>query len=345
MIKLGINGFGRIGRLALRVIMQKWRKKILPAAINTSGKIGAEGWAHLFSYDTAYGRYPGKVATTKGENMIIDGLKIPVMGERDPAKIPWGKYGVQVVIESTGVFCKEKQAKLHLRDTVKKVIISAPPKDPSDGSKEGNIPMYVIGVNEEKMGNEPIISCASCTTNCVAPVAKVIDQAFGIKKAFMSTIHAYTSDQELLDGSHKDLRRARAAAVNIVPTTTGAAKAVGSVYPPLKGKFDGVAFRVPVLTGSLTDFVFLVSKKVTVEKVNSVLKKAAKGELKNILGVIQEPLVSTDIIGSDFSAIVDLNLTAVMDDDLVKVVAWYDNEWGYVCRLVEEVVLLGKTNF
>lgn len=341
MINLAINGFGRIGRIALRVFLQKHRKKILPVAINTSGKIEVEGWAHLFSYDTAYGKYPGKVTVSK-DKMVVDGLKIPVMGQADPAKIPWGKYGVQVVVESTGVFCQEKDARLHLRKTVKKVIISAPPKDPSDGLAGGNIPMYVIGVNEEKMGNEPIISCASCTTNCVAPVAKVVDQAFGIRKAFMSTIHAYTSDQELLDGSHKDLRRARAAAVNIVPTTTGAAKAVGEVYPPLRGKFDGVAFRVPIITGSLTDFVFLVGKKVTAEKVNAVLIKAAKGKLKKILGVTCEPLVSCDIVGSEFSAIVDLSLTAVMDKDLVKVVAWYDNEWGYACRLAEEVVLVGE---
>lgn len=334
MIKVGINGFGRIGRLSLRVIMEKHRETLLPVAINTSGKIGPKGWAHLFSYDTAYGKFKGKVTATDKE-IIVDGLKIPTMGEQDPAQIPWGKFGTQIVIESTGKFLKEKDAKLHLKDTVKKVILAAPPK-------EGNIPLYVIGVNEGKLGQESIISAASCTTNCLAPVAKVVDQAFGVQKALMSTVHAYTSDQELLDGSHKDLRRARAAGANIIPTTTGAAKATGKVYPRLSGKFDGIALRVPVITGSLVDCIFVTKKKVTAEEINNAFKKAALGSLKNILGVTSEPLVSSDIIGTSLSAIVDLALTCVIDGDLVKVVAWYDNEWGYTNRLVEEVILLGK---
>ncbi len=334
MVRVGINGFGRIGRLALRVILQKYKEKILPVAINTSGRMDASGWGHLFTYDSSYGKYSGKVKT-EGNKIVVDGLKIPILGERDPGKIPWGTYQTEIVIESTGVFRKEKEVKLHLRETVKKVLLSAPPK-------EGNIPMFIIGVNEKQIDSQPIISCASCTTNCVAPIAKVMDEAFGIKKAFLTTIHAYTSDQQLLDGSHKDLRRARAAAANIVPTTTGAAKATAKVYPPLKGKFDGIAIRVPVALGSLTDFVFDTRKGTSKEKVNLVFKKAASENLKGILGVTHKPLVSSDIKGSSFSAIVDLSLTSVLNKNLVKVVAWYDNEWGYACRLVEEILLIGE---
>lgn len=334
MLKVGINGFGRIGRLVARVILKKYKDKIKLVCINTSGKIDTAGWTHLFKYDTAYGKYLGKVEV-KNDKMVVDGVSIPVLGEREPAKIPWGKYGTQIVIESTGVFRKEKEAKLHLRDTVKRIILSAPPK-------EGNVPMYVIGVNEKEIGNEKILSCASCTTNCVAPVTKVIDEALGIKKALMTTIHAYTSDQELLDGSHKDLRRGRAAAVNIVPTTTGAAKATGEVYPKVKGIFDGLAVRVPITVGSLTDFVFVTKKKTTIKEVNNAFKKAAKGKLKGILGVTEEPIVSSDIIGLELSTLVDLSLTNVIGGDLVKVIAWYDNEWAYVQRLAEEVVLVGE---
>lgn len=334
MIKVGINGFGRIGRLAARIILKEYQQKIDLVCINTSGRIDTAGWTHLFKHDTAYGKYPGKVET-KENQMVVDGIAIPVLGERDPSKIPWGKYGTQIVIESTGVFRQKKEARQHLRDTVKKVIISAPPK-------EGQISMYVIGVNEDQMGEEEILSCASCTTNCVAPIVKVVDENFGITKALMTTIHAYTSDQELLDGSHKDLRRGRSAAVNIVPTTTGAAKATAKVYPKVKDIFDGLAIRVPVITGSLTDFTFVVKKETNIEKVNQVFEKAAEGDLKGILGVTREPLVSSDIIGMKLSALVDLNLTKVIDGNLVKVVAWYDNEWGYAQRLVEEVILLGK---
>lgn len=341
MIKVGINGFGRIGRLAARVILQDYKDKIILTAINTSGRIDTKGWVYLFKYDTYYGKYPGKVKP-RGDNLVVDGVSIPVLGERDPAKIPWGKYQTEIVIESTGVFRKEKEIRLHLRDSVKKVVLSAPPKDTSDVSKEGNIPMYVIGVNEEKIGKEEVLSCASCTTNCAAPVVKVIDEAIGIKKALMTTIHAYTSDQELLDGSHKDLRRGRAAALNIVPTTTGAARATSEVYPQVKGIFDGLAVRAPVGVGSLTDFVFVTKKKTTIEEVNNVLKRAAKGELRGILGTTKEAIVSSDIVGSRLSALVDLSLTNVIGGDLIKVIAWYDNEWGYTHRLVEEVLLAGK---
>lgn len=340
-IKVGINGFGRIGRLTARIILKKFKDKIELVCINTSGRIDTVGWVHLFKYDTAYGKYDGKVRA-KGDQMMVDGKVIPVLGEREPSKIPWEKYGVAVVIESTGVFREEKEAEKHLRGTVKKVVLSAPGKPSSDGAGKNNIPMYIIGVNEDKMGEEKIISCASCTTNCVAPVTKVIDQNFGIVKGFMSTIHAYTPDQRLLDGSHKDLRRARSAAANIVPTTTGAARATGEVYSPVKGIFDGLAIRVPVVTGSLVDFSFVVKKKTTIEQVNQAFEKASQGKLKGILGTTCEAIVSSDVIGLELSALVDLSLTRVVEGDLVKVFAWYDNEWGYAQRLVEEVLLAGK---
>lgn len=334
MVKVGINGFGRIGRLALRIIMQKHGGKLQAVLVNTSGKIDTKGWAHLFKYDSTYGKFPGTVEV-KDDFMIINGVKVKVTGEREPANIPWDKFDTRIVIESTGKFLTEKDAKLHLKGSVKKVILSAPPKD-------GNIPLYVIGVNADKLGKEPIISCASCTTNCLAPVARVMDETFGVQKALMSTVHAYTSDQELLDGSHKDLRRARSAGVNIIPTTTGAAKATGKVYPALNGKFDGIALRVPTITGSLVDCVFVTEKEVTIDQVNQAFIKAAKTFLKGILSVTDEPLVSTDIIGTEYSAVVDLSLTSVMDGNLVKVIAWYDNEWGYTNRLVDEVALLAE---
>lgn len=331
MINVAINGFGRIGRLTARIILQKYKNKINLCCVNTSGKIKADGWAHLLKYDTVYGCFSQKIEASD-ENLIIGDCKIPILGEKEPAKIPWDKYNTQIVIESTGKFLTLKDAKLHLKGLVEKVILAAPPKDE-------NIPMYVIGVNDKDMGKEKIISCASCTTNCAAPVTKVIEKNFGIKKAMLTTIHAYTSDQELLDGSHKDLRRARAAGINIIPTTTGAAKAVSRVYPRVKGVFDGLAIRVPVAIGSLTDFVFLVNKKTTINEVNNAFEKAAQGALKNILGVTKEPIVSSDIIGLEKSALVDLSLTNVVDGDLVKVVAWYDNEWGYANRLVETVLI------
>ncbi len=333
MIKVGINGFGRIGRLAARVILQKFADKIELACINTSGKIDTQGWSHLFKYDTAYGKYSGEVGAEEGL-MLVDGKRIPVLGEKEPSKIPWDKYGVQVVIESTGVFRKEEEIRQHLRGSVKKVILSAP-------AKEGDIPMFVLGVNSDSLKDEQIISCASCTTNCVAPIAKAIDESFGIVKGLMTTIHAYTSDQNILDGSHKDLRRARAAAANIIPTTTGAARATGKVYAPVEGVFDGLSVRVPVITGSLTDFTFVTKQKTNIQAVNKVFIEASKGSLRGILGVTTEPLVSADIVGLELSCLVDLSLTNVIEGDLIKVIAWYDNEWGYTNRLVEEVLLFG----
>jgi len=335
MIKVGINGFGRIGRLAARVILSKYKDKLDLAAINTSGSVDAASWVHLFKYDTAYGKYESEVAC-EGENLVVDGKKIPLLAQRDPALIPWGEYGVEVVIESTGVFRKKQDIEKHLRDSVKRVILSAP------GKGDEEIKTIVIGVNDKERGDEKITSSASCTTNCVAPVTKVILENFGIKKALFTTIHAYTPDQELQDGSHKDLRRARAAASNIVPTSTGAAKATAKTLPALAGKFDGMAIRVPVLVGSLSDITYVVEKQTSAEEINEAFKKAADGELKGILEVTSEPLVSSDIIGSQASAIIDLSLTKVVGGDLIKVVAWYDNEWAYANRLVEEAVAVKK---
>ncbi|MBU3956970.1 type I glyceraldehyde-3-phosphate dehydrogenase [Patescibacteria group bacterium] len=338
MIKVAINGFGRIGRIAFRVARTHYKKKVKIVAVNTSGSMDAQGWAHMLKYDSVYGRFKEsfKVETKKTKGNEISAFvfakeRIPVLAQRDPAKIPWEKYKVDVVIEATGVFTKGIDAKKHVLAGAQKVVISAPSED---------TPSFVIGVNEDKYRGT-VINNASCTTNCVAPVTKIIWENFGIEKAMMSTIHAYTSSQELVDGSSKSLRRARAAAINIVPTTTGAARATVRVIPEIAGLFDGLAYRVPVASGSIADFVFLVTKRTTVEEVNQVFRKAAKGKYKGIVEVTEEPLVSTDILGTTASAIVDLNLTAVVDHDLVKIVAWYDNEWGYCCRLIEEAILVG----
>ncbi|KKR12055.1 MAG: Glyceraldehyde-3-phosphate dehydrogenase, type I [Candidatus Woesebacteria bacterium GW2011_GWA1_39_21b] len=261
-------------------------------------------------------------------------MKIPVLAQRDPEKIPWGKYGADVVIESTGKFTTEEDAKKHALGGAKRVVISAP-------AKGGNVGTYVIGVNEYKEGE--VINNASCTTNCVAPVAAVIHSAFGVEKALMTTVHSYTDDQNLQDNSHKDMRRARAAAENIIPTTTGAAIATTETIPELKGLFDGMALRVPTATGSISDFTFLLKKNVTVDEVNNAFKKATENAIyKGILSVSEEPLVSSDIIGRSESAIVDLSLTQVVAGNLVKVFAWYDNEWGYANRLVEQVIRVGQ---
>ncbi len=347
----GINGFGRIGRLAARVWHEYHQGSLTLAAINTSGSMDIEGWAHLLKYDTTYGLFRGEITTEKYQAaegatdedpligyLILEGKhKIPVTAQRDPSKIPWGKYGVEVVIESTGAFTSEEKARLHLEGGAKQVVISAP-------AKGGNVPTSVIGVNEAKILEQDrqntlaVLNNASCTTNCVAPVAIVMQEKLGIQKAAMTTIHSYTDDQNLQDASHKDLRRARAAAHNIVPTSTGAAIATTETIPELKGLFDGIALRVPTITGSLTDFTFLVKRKTSVEEVNNYFRQATlEDKLTGILAVTNEPLVSSDIIGRRESAIVDLGLTQVIDGDLVKVFAWYDNEWGYANRLIETV--------
>jgi len=344
MVRVGINGFGRIGRLAFRIGVLKHSQEIEFAAINTSGSMSVAGWAHLTNYDTTYRKFDLDVfSEEKMEDMLIGYLKIPernlnvpVLAQRDPELIPWGKYGADVVIESTGHFTDEEGAKKHALGGAKRVVISAP-------AKGDNVGTYVIGVNEVK-GEAEVISNASCTTNCIAPVAAVIHSKFGIEKAMMTTIHSYTDDQNLQDGSHKDLRRARAAAMNIVPTTTGAAIATTETIPDLKGIFDGMALRVPVATGSITDFTFLLKKSVTKEEVNEALKEATENAIyKGILAVSEQDLVSSDIIGRSESAIVDLQLTQVVAGNMVKVFAWYDNEWGYANRLVEQVIRVGET--
>jgi len=350
-VKIGINGFGRIGRLALRIGVLKHLDEIEFAAINTSGSMPASGWAHLTKYDTMYRIFEHEVlakdikdpkeATDEdpliGEMMIPErNVKIPILAQRDPAKIPWGKYGVDVVIESTGAFTKKEDALKHAVGGAKRVVISAP-------AKGENVGTYVLGVNEIK-GSPEVISNASCTTNCVAPVMAILEANFGIEKAAMTTIHAYTDDQNLQDGSHKDLRRSRAAAQNIVPTSTGAAIATTETIPSLKDKFDGMALRVPVATGSITDFAVVLKRDVTKEEVNNAFIAASKNSLfKGILAVSEEELVSSDIIGRSESSIVDLPLTQVIGGNLVKIFAWYDNEWGYANRLVEQVIRVGRT--
>ncbi len=349
MVRVGINGFGRIGRIAFRLGLLQHAGEIEFVAINTSGSMETSGWAHLVNYDTTYRRFVKEIKSEELKkpelvtdedpqigNLLVDNQKIPVLAQRDPAKIPWGKYGVDVVIESTGRFISEEDAKKHAIGGAKRVIISAPPKG-------GNVSTYVLSVNEYD-GTATVISNASCTTNCVAPVAAVMHANFGIQKAAMTTIHGYTDDQNLHDNSHKDLRRARAAAANIVPTSTGAAISTTETIPQLKGLFDGRALRVPVITGSITDFAIVTRKKVTVEEVNNAFVVASQNALyKGILAVSNEPLVSSDIIGRSESTIIDPSLTQVIDGDLVKIFAWYDNEWGYANRLVEQVIRVGKT--
>ncbi|HLC97048.1 type I glyceraldehyde-3-phosphate dehydrogenase [Candidatus Daviesbacteria bacterium RIFCSPLOWO2_01_FULL_39_12] len=336
MIRVAINGFGRIGRTAFKIALDKHADEVEVIGINDL--TDAKTLAHLLKYDSNYGIWQHEVGSDE-KNILVDGNKYPVFAEKEPDKLPWKDLAVDVVIESTGRFTDQEGSKLHLQAGAKKVVISAPTK--GDGS---SVPTLLLGVNGEKYSGDEIISNSSCTTNCIAPVAKVMNDKFGILKAMMTTVHAYTQDQNLQDGPHKDLRRARGAAQNIVPTTTGAAISTTEVIPELKGKFDGVAIRVPVAVGSISDFTFLLSKKVTIEEVNQAFKEAADSpHLRGILVVTDEPVVSSDIVGRSESAIVDLSLTQVVDGDMVKVFAWYDNEYGYSCRLVEQVINVGKS--
>ncbi len=324
--KIGINGFGRIGRLTFRTINQYQKDKLEVVAVNdlTDTKTNA----HLLKWDSAYGLYPGKIEASE-DSIIVDGKKVKVLSERDPGSIPWRDYGVDIVIESTGLFTDATKAAAHLQGGTKKVIISAPAKNEDV--------TIVLGVNEGVYdpAKHSVISNASCTTNGIAPVVKVLQDNFGVNKGLMTTIHAYTNDQRILDMFHKDLRRARAAATNIIPTTTGAATAVTIVIPELKGKLHGLAFRVPVTTVSVIDFVAELQKEVTVEQVNQAFQTAAEGPLTGILEYCQEPLVSTDFKGNPASSIVDALSTMVIGGNMVKVIAWYDNEWGYSCRLAD----------
>jgi glyceraldehyde 3-phosphate dehydrogenase len=331
-IKVAINGFGRIGRQFFAIAQDHPNLEVV--AVNDLTDPAT--LAHLYKYDSVYGAHQGKVAAGK-DFIEVDGQKIKIFAEKDPAALPWKKMGVDIVVESTGVFTDLEGASAHLKAGAKKVVLSAPAKG------EG-IPTYVIGCNEEKYNSktEHVLSMASCTTNAMAPIAKVLNDKFKILKGTMTTCHSYTNDQRLLDLPHKDLRRARAAALSMIPTTTGAAKAVEKVIPDLKGKLNGLSIRVPTPSVSLLDFVLMVGKNTTVEAVNKVLSEAAKKELKGILDVTGEPLVSVDYRKSSYSSIVDSELTMVVGENLVKVIAWYDNEWGYSTRLVEFTEMVGK---
>ena len=324
--RVGINGFGRIGRQVLRATLERHPQKLEVSAVNDLAD--AKTNAHLFKYDTNYGTFPGSVEARNG-SLVIDGSEVRVFAERDPARIPWAELGIDLVIESTGLFTDAAKASAHLEGGAKKVIISAPAQDEDI--------TLVLGVNDSKYDpkEHKIISNASCTTNCFAPMVKVLHEAFGIRYGLMSTIHAYTNDQKILDQVHGDLRRARAAAMNIIPTSTGAARAVGLVIPELQGKLHGVAFRVPTSTVSATDFTAVLERKVTVEEVNSTFKEAAGGSLKGILDYCDEPLVSSDFKGNPHSCIFDSLSTIVMEGEMVKVLGWYDNEWGYACRTAD----------
>ncbi len=331
MVRIGINGFGRIGRAVFRIAHAAGDVDVVGINDLTDDKT----LAHLLRYDSVQGRFQGEVRTEEGA-LLVDGKRIPSMAERDPACIPWGDLGAEVVVESTGVFRTREAVYKHIQAGAKKVVLTVPPKDEIDA-------LIVLGVNDDVLKPEHcVVSNASCTTNCLAPVAKVLNDSFGLVSGVMNTIHAYTNDQSLVDSPHTDLRRARAAAINVIPTTTGAARAVGKVLPELNGKLDGFALRVPVATGSLVDLSATLQKSVTVSEVNAALKAAAEGPMKGILAYTEEPIVSTDIIGNTASSIVDSLLTMVMQRNLVKVVSWYDNEWGYSARVVDLVRRLAQ---
>lgn len=326
MIRVGINGFGRVGRQALKAMLEKYSQTMTVVVVNDLYDV--ETNAHLFKYDTNYGRFPGEVKVKKG-NLLINGRTIKNFSLRDPSSIPWKDEGVDIVIEGTGLFTVGSKASAHIEAGAKKVIITAP-------AKEEDITI-VMGVNHKdyKPGKHHIISNASCTTNCLAPPVMVIHQAFGIEKGMMTTVHAYTNDQRILDLPHKDLRRARAAALNIIPTTTGAARALALVIPDLAGRFDGYALRVPTPTVSVVDFVAELRKKTTTQELRETLKAAGRKQLKGIMACEEERLVSVDFKGNSHSSIVDMEFTQVLRDNMTKVVAWYDNEWGYSCRVAD----------
>lgn len=322
-LKIGINGFGRIGRLVFKRMMQKGGFEVV--AVNDLAD--TKTLTHLLKYDSIHGRFPGELKATEN-GFTLNGKEILITSEKDPTKLEWNKKGVDLVIESTGVFTTKEKLSMHLTAGAKKVILTAPPKDDLDA-------IVVLGVNDEVLKPEhKIISNASCTTNCLAPMVKVLDENFGIEKGFMNTIHSYTNDQVMLDQPHKDLRRARAGAVNIIPTSTGAAKAVGKVLPHLNGKLDGFSLRVPTPDGSITDFTVILKKEVKKEEINAAMKKASETSLKGILEYCEDPIVSSDIVGNDHSCIFDA-LSTMAFGSLVKVIGWYDNEWGYSCRVVD----------
>ncbi|WP_455543619.1 type I glyceraldehyde-3-phosphate dehydrogenase [Intestinibacter sp.] len=334
MIKVGINGFGRIGRNVLRIAQERLGNDIQVVAINA--RANADTLAHLFKYDSCYGIFNGDVEVKDEDTLLINSKELKILRHSDPAEIPWKELGVDIVVESTGKFVARENASKHITAGAKKVIITAPAK--------GEDVTVVLGVNEKDYDNEKhnIISNASCTTNCLAPFAKVLDEKFGIEEGLMTTIHAYTNDQQLLDKNHKDLRRARAAAESMIPTTTGAAKAVAKVLPQLEGKLNGFSVRVPTPTVSLVDLVCTLKKGATIEEVNAALKEASEGELKGILGYCDLPLVSIDFRGDSRSSIIDALSTMAIGDKMFKVVSWYDNEWGYSTRTVDLVKYIAE---
>jgi len=323
---VAVNGFGRIGRLVLRTLLERCKKELSVVAINDMADLKTN--AHLFRYDSTYGIYPGKIELAEGA-MKVDGRSIAVLNQKDPARLPWKQLGVEIVIEATGVFTDAVQVRAHLDAGAKKAIVTAP--------ATGEDLTVVLGVNDRDYNprKHHIVSNASCTTNCLAPVAKVLHDSFGIERGLMTTTHAYTNDQRILDLMHKDLRRARAAAINIVPTSTGAAKAIGLVMPELKGKLHGISLRVPTATVSVVDLVVDLKKAASAEEINAALKKAADGKMAGVLVYCDEPLVSSDFRGNPASSIVDAMSTVVLDGKMAKVLSWYDNEWGYSCRVAD----------
>jgi glyceraldehyde 3-phosphate dehydrogenase len=345
MVRVAINGYGRIGRIAHRVIAQWHSDEIDIVAINAGSSTDLKGWMYLLKYDSVYGLLPSDITVKPSTDetnkaflghLVIGGKEIPVYSQKDPTLLPWKDLNVDVVIESTGHFTTAEKLQTHITAGAKSVILSAPAKGEGVGT-------YVVSINDTEYHGEKLINNASCTTNCITPVAKIIHEKFGIDKAMMTTIHAYTSDQKLHDGGHKDYRRARAAAQNIVPTSTGASVAAGEAFPPLKGIFGGLSIRVPVPVGSLADFTFVLKKPVTVEEVNQALTQEAENPVyKGIMAVSNDPLVSSDIIGNSHSSIVDLSLTQVVGGNMLKIIAWYDNEYGYANRLIEQTIMVGQ---
>ncbi|MBU2561407.1 MAG: type I glyceraldehyde-3-phosphate dehydrogenase [Nanoarchaeota archaeon] len=335
MINVAINGFGRIGRMVFKAGLNDPDIRFVVVNDLTDTKT----LAHLLKYDSVHGIFPGKVEFTE-DSIIVDGKEVKVVSEKEPTKLPWKKFNVDVVVESTGRFTKKKDAMLHIEAGAKKILVSAPCKCDAG---EDPVKTVVQGVNEEQLTKDDIIvSNASCTTNCLAPMVKVIEDNFGIEKGFMTTIHAYTADQRIVDGPHSDLRRARSAAVSTIPTSTGAAKAIGEVIPSLKGKLDGFAARVPVPDGSLTDLTVVLKKDATKEQVNSLFKSVAEHHMKGVLEYSDAPLVSVDIVGNPHSCIFDSLMTNVIDGRLLKVVGWYDNEWGYSNRMIDLLKIMAK---
>jgi glyceraldehyde 3-phosphate dehydrogenase len=339
-IKIGINGFGRIGTVVLRaMVLENYGVEVV--AINTKGDLPMEAYVDQFKYDSVYGKLPYKISWGEAEKggeigrLMVGDRIIPFLGEADPTKIGWKNYGTEVVLECTGAFT-DKKALGHIKAGARKVIISAPPKDPM-------IPVFILGVNEDQYRGDELVSNGSCTTNCVAPIVKLIDEAIGFQEGVLTTIHAYTTNQAIVDGSGKDARRARAAAINIVPTSTGAAEAVIAAYPAVAGRFAGTAIRVPVVCGSYSDLTFKMVRKTTVEEINKIFEDASvEPDLVGKVKVTYDPLVSSDIIGNNGSCVIDTRMTKVVSDDMVSIGAWYDNEYGYSCRLIEMAMWIGK---